>query len=141
MAYLYQSSPLFRAIVRATRNPKYLLAFVGVTTGSALLAGMGTQRITDPMMERKRHEIEHKVLNNAEMSRYASHSNNALAVLFESFGKTNQGNEKHMKYPVKLPGVMWHPGAEQREQKALQKVQVVVSEGETVVEEKSGMSK
>ncbi|KAI0567760.1 hypothetical protein FGB62_1g260 [Gracilaria domingensis] len=116
MAYLYETAT-WRAIVRATRDPKILLAFSAVTVAGGYLFAKGSQIATDVASEQTKEEMEQHLKKNWEAERYAKHSKNALAVMFDNVRKEDEPdvNEKHKRYPVKLPGVMWHPKVAERE--------------------------
>ncbi|CAN8075742.1 unnamed protein product [Agarophyton chilense] len=118
MAYLYETAA-WRAIVRATRDPKLLLAFSAATVAGGYFFAKGSRIATDVASEQTKKEIERHLEKDWEAARYANHSKNALAVMFDNVRKETDPdvNEKHKKYPVKLPGVMWHPKVAERERK------------------------
>lgn len=122
MAYLYETAT-WRAIVRATRDPKILLAFTVATVGGGYMIAKGSQIATDRASEQTKEEIEQQLKKDWEAARYARHSKNALAVMFENVRKDSDAevDSKYKNYPVKVPGVMWHPKvAEQERRKAEQ---------------------
>lgn len=114
MALLYEKSALWRAIVSGTRNPRIMLTFVAVTTAGGYAVGKATQMATSTSSEASKQQIENVIKKDKESARYASHSKNALAVMFDSIkpesdDSTDDPNAKYKKNQLKLPGVMWHP--------------------------------
>lgn len=119
MAYLYETVT-WRAIVRATRDPKIMMMFAIGSTGSAYLVAKATQLITDPIAEETKSKLEKTIEKDYESARYARHSKNALAVLIDSYksGDDAQSPVK-AKHNIKLPGVMWHPKIAKQEREQL----------------------
>lgn len=80
---------------------------------------------TDKVSEQTKEEIEHKLKKDWEAARYARHSKNALAVMFDNVRKDSDPdvNAKYKNYPVKVPGVMWHPKVAEQEKRKAQQVQ------------------
>lgn len=120
---LLHRSALWRAIVIATRDRRILTAFVVTTVAGSYALGMGSQVFTNEFAKETKEDLEKKLRRDREAARYASHSKNALAVLFESAQrddmKRNDGegdpDAKYKKYDIKLPGVVWHPKVVERE--------------------------
>lgn len=121
MAYLYETAT-WRAIVESTRDPKKLMLFTIATVGGAYFIAKTSQVATDMSAEQTKQQMEDRVEKDWETKSYARHSKSALAVMFDNVRKDNQPdlNEKHKAYPVKLPGVMWHPKIAEKERKRAQ---------------------
>ena len=114
---------MWRAIVSATRNPRVLILFTVTTTAVGYAIGKVSEIATSAASEKTKDDMEQKVRKDFETARYASHSKNALAVMFDSIKPENAHGEdnvnaKHKKHPIKLPGVMWHPAVAKREEAA-----------------------
>lgn len=97
-----------------------MAAFVVTTTVGAYAAAKGTELITGPASEQTKKEMERTVKKDYEAGRYARHSKQALAVMFDSL--KNEGEKESSdasgKPKIKLPGVMWHPKVAKREKEA-----------------------
>lgn len=103
----------------ATRDPRVLAFFTVATTAGAYAFAKTSQSLTNPWSEQAKDQLEKKLRKDIEGKRYASHSQNALAILFESHQTEeqleNDENAKYKKHEIKLPGVVWHPKAEERD--------------------------
>lgn len=121
MALLYERSAVWRAIVSATRNPRVLMVFTVTTATAGCAIGKLSEMATAGASEKTKDDMERKVQKDAETARYASHSKNALAVMFENIKPGHEAddvNAKYKKNPIKLPGVMWHPAVAKKELEA-----------------------
>lgn len=120
MALLYERSALWRAIVSATRDPRILVLFTVTTAAGGYALGKGSEMATAGASEKVKDDMEKKLRKDVEAARYANHSKNALAVMFDSLkpaetDTANDPNAKYKKHPIKLPGVMWHPKVAQKD--------------------------
>lgn len=109
--------------------------FTVTTVGGAYAIGRGSQTITKQASEQTKEDIEKKLRRDVEAARYASHSKNALALLFEEFqseeDKENDPNAKYKKHQIKLPGVVWHPKAVQREKEREKRAAASTGDGKS----------
>lgn len=107
----------------ATRDPRILAAFIVTTVGGSYALGKSIEMFTNESAEETKEDLEKKLRRDREAARYASHSKNALAVLFESVrrddakGGDGDGDPdaKYKIHDIKLPGVLWHPKVMERE--------------------------
>lgn len=108
---LYERSAIWRAIVHVTKDPKVMAMFAIGTTGAFTAVAWGLQALTDRQSEKASEEIRAKLKKDGESRRYADHSKRALDEVLSAA----VGNEPApQKYPMKVPGVHWHPAAEAR---------------------------
>lgn len=114
MAMLYERSALWRAIVHATRRPRIMILFSCTMCASAYALAAGAKTITDQAAESTKSEMEERIVKDREAKRYAQHSKNALAVMLREAGREDVTQEKAGEHEIKLPGVAWHPKAEDR---------------------------
>lgn len=113
MAFLYEKSALWRALVEATRDPKKLAAFTVISTGIFGAIAYGTQSVTDRAAAVKESEVRDRMRRDIEATRYANHSKRALEVVLAQAAGRPPPQHAH---PMKMPAVAWHPGAVRREQ-------------------------
>lgn len=118
MAYLYAYSPRYRALVALIKkSPKALALFITGTTAAGVLAYKGSDKLTRPKMGFTEEEMKKRLETDTEFKRYAQNSERALATMFEQFGKGTEENEKYLKdgqVKMMIPGVQWHPKAQER---------------------------
>lgn len=117
MAYLYAYSATWRAIVNATRNPKIMAVFATATTAGFVLVWRGSEALTKEAMMTTEEELREKIAHDNLMKQYATTSERALAAMFAQAGKGQEENADLLRHNIKVPGVEWHPKAEQRERK------------------------
>lgn len=113
-----------------------LIVFTAGTVAAGYTIGKGSQLATSGATERAKEEIESKLRKDAEAARYASHSKNALAVMFESIkpretDSETDPNAEYKRNPIKLPGVMWHPKVAQRDKEEV--LRAAKQEGEQAI--------
>lgn len=73
--------------------------------------------LTEEAAEQTKEDLEKKLRKDREAARYASHSKNALALLFENVKREDRKGSsgdvdpdaKYKKHAIRLPGVVWHP--------------------------------
>ena len=134
MALFYERSAVWRAIVHATRDPRVLIGVTAFTVTGGWFLGKGAQLATSNSSEKTEEEIKESFKKDWEAARYAQHSKNALAVMFDSLQKSDASpsdNEKYKKNPIKLPGVMWHPSIQKREKQRQQQLEQKVTSSST----------
>lgn len=117
MAYLYQSSALFRALVSASRDPRVMAAIVVSVTGGCWLAGRSAQGVTSSWSEELEDELKKKMSEDKEALRNSQIGKAALAQLFESVGKGKEENRQYLNKEIKVPPIEWHPAATSGKQK------------------------
>lgn len=117
MAYLYQSSALFRAIVHASRDPRVMAVVAVSVTGGCWLVGQSAQEVTSTWAEEVEDEMKKKVEEDSEAHRTSQVGKVALATLFQSVGRGTEENRQYLKQEIKLPPVQWHPAADDNKQK------------------------
>lgn len=112
MAYLYEKSRVWRAIVHATKDRRILVAFTVVCTGA--FGGMAyvSQSLTDYASASKEEEVRDLIRGDREATRYAEHSKRALEIVLAN--ATGRPAPDH-KHPMKMPQVAWHPAAVRRD--------------------------
>lgn len=121
MALLWEHSRTWRSLVRATRNPYILTAFVLTSAGGATALAWGSQAATDAVADGNLQELQEYKSRDFETARYAAHSKAALAELLDGArgggGAPREAGAKPAA-KLKLPPVQWHPGAVEREERA-----------------------
>jgi hypothetical protein len=124
MALLYERSRLWRRIVAATKDPRILLVFAGSTVVGGTLLAWASQSVTDSSSSDTKKELERLKKRDKETARYAKHSKEALATLFEQVqsgrdsasARIVEESREAGKPAIKFPGIAWHPKAAKREQ-------------------------
>jgi hypothetical protein len=117
MALLYERSRVWRVIVQATKDPRILFVFAGSTVLAASAFAWGARSLTESSAKDTHQELEKLRGRDKETARYAKHSKEALATLFEQVhpnrdresARILDESRKAGKPPIKLPGVAWHP--------------------------------
>ncbi len=120
MALLYEKSRLWRALVHATRDPKILALCTVVATGGCTAIAFGLQSLTDQYSEKTAEEMREKVKKDRESRRYADHSKRALDIVLKN--AVGEEATPH-KYPMKLPGVHWHPAVDDKAKSGMERTQ------------------
>lgn len=115
--HLYERSAIWRGIVQATRNPKFLSAFVVLCFGGSVAAGKVAMYMTSGSSEETRELMEEKVRTDPEAAKYASFSKKAVnEIIRQAKGDTSKPPETNeMGQRIMLPQTAWHPEAEDNE--------------------------
>jgi hypothetical protein len=121
MALLYEKSVLWRRLVQATKDPRTMLLFMGMSTAGAAGIAWVCQAATDGATQETTKAMEKLKKKDYETARYASHSKVALGTMIDSYkkdGAAEQGGENtDGKKRIQLPGIAWHPKAVERDQR------------------------